>query len=172
LSKEHKARAIRHLKFKVVVVSSSRYHKLSKGEEVQDESGKLAKELIKKYGYELTEKVIIPDDPKLIEEAIRSGLDKVDVVILIGGTGVGLKDYTYEVVKKLVEKELVGFGEIFRFLSYREIGSAAIISRACAGIINGKIVACIPGSKAAVKLALEKLLLPEAGHILLHARKG
>ncbi|MCS7386626.1 MAG: molybdenum cofactor biosynthesis protein MoaB [archaeon GB-1867-005] len=172
MSREHKAKALKDLKFKIVVVSSSRYRRLMKGEEVKDESGELAGKLIKNYGYEITNKVIIPDDPEEIRRSIKNSLNEADVIIFIGGTGVGLKDYTYEVIKEIIEKELEGFGEIFRFLSYREIGSSAIISRACAGIVNGKLLACIPGSKSAVKLALEKLLLPEAGHILLHARKG
>lgn len=172
MSKEHKEKALKEITFKIIVVSSSRYEKKIRGEDVKDESGELAIKMIKQYGYEIKDKIIIPDNPEIISMEIEKAKNEVDAVILIGGTGIGIKDYTYEVTKKKVEREIPGFGEIFRFLSYREIGSSAILSRAYAGIIHGKLIVCIPGSTKAVKLALEKILLPEIGHILFHARKG
>lgn len=172
MSKEHKERALRNVSFKIIVVSSSRYEKKIREEHVKDESGDLAIELIRQCGYKVQGKTIIPDDKDVINLEISKAEKEADVIILIGGTGIGVKDYTYEVVKERVEKEITGFGEIFRFLSYREVGSAAILSRAYAGTLNGKLIVCIPGSKKAVKLAFEKLILPEVGHILLHARKG
>lgn len=172
MSKEHKEKALREITFKIIVVSSSRYEKKLKGERIEDKSGELAIKLIGQYGYRIQSKIIIPDDKDAINSEIDKAEKEADAIILIGGTGIGVEDYTYEVVKEKVEKEITGFGEIFRFLSYREIGSSAILSRAYAGIRHRKLIACIPGSTKAVKLALEKLILPEVGHILLHARKG
>ncbi len=172
MSKEHKAKALKELIFTIIIVSTSRYEKIVKGEEVTDPSGEIALQLIEQFNFKVAEKLIIPDNPEAIRQSIINGLEKADAIVLIGGTGLGSKDYTYEVVKGMVEKEIPGFGELFRFLSYREIGSSAMVSRAYAGIINGKLVACIPGSPNAVKLALSKLLLPEVGHILYHVRKG
>jgi molybdenum cofactor biosynthesis protein B len=95
----------------------------------------------------------------------------VDVLILTGGTGISKRDQTYEAVESLLEKRLDGFGEIFRFLSYQEVGSAAILSRALAGVASGKVIISLPGSKAAVGLAMEKLVLPEIGHMVSQAQK-
>jgi molybdenum cofactor biosynthesis protein B len=115
----------------------------------------------------------VPDDRSLIERSVRRALRsrRVDAVITCGGTGIGPTDVTIETVQPLLEKELHGFGEIFRRLSYEEIGSAAILTRAIAGVSKGKAVFCIPGSPHAVSLAVEKLILPEAGHIIKHARE-
>ncbi len=174
MSKEHKALAERlsEIKFLVTIVSTSRYEKILRGEKIDDESGDLALNLIEKFGFKVVEKKIISDDLGMIENVIDDYIGKVDVILFIGGTGLGVKDYTYEVVRKRVRKEIPGFGELFRFLSYREIGSSAILSRAFAGLVDGKLIVCIPGSVNAVRLALTKLLLPEVKHILLHARKG
>jgi molybdenum cofactor biosynthesis protein B len=95
----------------------------------------------------------------------------VDAVVATGGTGISARDTTYEVVERMVEKKLDGFGEIFRMLSYEEIGSAAIMSRALAGSVGSKFVASLPGSRNAVRLAVEKLLVPELSHIVFELRK-
>jgi len=97
---------------------------------------------------------------------------KVDAIITCGGTGVGPKDLTIEAVRPLLDKEIRGFGEIFRHLSYEEIGSAAVLTNALAGVAGGKAIFCIPGSPQAASLAVEKLILPEAAHILKHTREG
>ena len=96
---------------------------------------------------------------------------KINAVILCGGTGISPSDVTIETVEPILEKTLPGFGEIFRWLSYQEIGSAAILSRALAGTVEGKVIFCIPGSPQAVKLCIEKLILSEAAHIVKHARE-
>jgi molybdenum cofactor biosynthesis protein B len=95
----------------------------------------------------------------------------VDAVVTTGGTGISARDTTYEVVDRMLEKKLDGFGEIFRMLSYEEIGAAAILSRAIAGTVGTKFVACLPGSRNAVRLAMEKLLVPEISHVVFELRK-
>ena len=110
----------------------------------------------------------------LIKRAVQNGLQDptIDAVIVNGGTGISKRDVTIEVIAPLLEKELVGFGEIFRFLSFKEeIGSAAILSRATAGTSMGTVVFAVPGSTGAVKLAMERLILPEIGHIVMELNK-
>jgi molybdenum cofactor biosynthesis protein B len=108
----------------------------------------------------------------VIQKTIREILEspKVDALISTGGTGITPADVTIEAVKPMLEKELPGFGELFRHLTYQELGSAAVMSRAMAGVAKGKAVFCLPGSPHAVKLCLERLILPETAHIVLHAR--
>ncbi|MGB0911927.1 MAG: MogA/MoaB family molybdenum cofactor biosynthesis protein, partial [Nitrospirales bacterium] len=106
---------------------------------------------------------------RLLKEA--AGNDAIEVVIINGGTGVSRRDATFEAVDGLIEKRLDGFGEIFRYLSYKEIGSPAMLSRATAGLYQGKVVFSVPGSKGAVQLAMEELILPEMGHIVGEMRK-
>jgi molybdenum cofactor biosynthesis protein B len=95
----------------------------------------------------------------------------VDAIITTGGTGISARDTTYEVVDRMLEKRLDGFGEIFRMLSYEEVGAAAVLSRAVAGAVGDKLVACLPGSRNAVRLAVEKLLVPEIAHVVFELRK-
>jgi len=158
---EHKKHAIKNIKFAVFVVSDTRNEKT-------DESGKLIKELIEKNGHNVVEYKIIKNDEKEIINALQCN---ADAIVFCGGTGISKKDITIDVVKPLLQKELPGFGEMFRILSMEEIGTAAIMSRATAGIIDGKAVFCIPGSKNAVKTAMEKIILEECGHILWEARR-
>jgi len=168
----HKAEAPEKLSFGIVVVSTSRYNILKKGEKVKDESGDLIEQLISDAGHNVTFRKLIPDDKAHIEESVRHALNSdVDAVIFCGGTGIAPSDITIETVSPFLEKVLPGFGEIFRFLSYSEIGSAAVLSRAIAGVTKGKVFFCIPGSMDAVRLCLEKLILPETAHIVKHARE-
>ena len=108
---------------------------------------------------------VMPDTPERIAEAVRKALLELDGVIINGGTGIAARDSTIEAVRPLIDKELEGFGELFRALSFQEIGSAAFLSRALAGIGGGKIIVALPGSPSACRLALERLLLPELGHM-------
>lgn len=133
--------------------------------EETDTSGKLIRDLLRNAGHEVTYYEIMPDEPKLISAAVLAHRDGLDVIVINGGTGISPRDQTYEAVKWLLDKVLDGFGELFRMLSYQEIGSAAFLSRAIAGISAGKIVVCLPGSTAACRLGMEKLLLPELGHM-------
>jgi len=137
-----------------------------------DESGKILIHILKDCNkcnvvyYE-----IVKDETKEIENFINKVIDDVDVIITNGGTGISKRDVTIETVKKFFEKTLDGFGEIFRYLSYAEIGSGAIMSRATAGVCKGKIIISIPGSPNAVKLALEKIVIPEISHIVWELRR-
>ena len=170
---KHKAEAPKSLCFAVIVCSSSRYQELQLKKRVEDPSGDWITQTLQKHGHSVTFRTVVPDDKFLIEQCVRKALKskRVDAIITCGGTGIGPKDVTIETVQPILEKELHGFGEIFRRLSYEEIGSAAILSRAIAGVSEGKAVFCIPGSPHAVSLAVEKLILPEAGHIIKHAHE-
>ncbi|HHF56527.1 MAG TPA: MogA/MoaB family molybdenum cofactor biosynthesis protein [Thermoplasmatales archaeon] len=163
---EHKKHAIQNISFALITVSDSR-------NEATDESGALIKEMAGKEGHSITEYRIIKNDRKEIEDVVKELLDRrdVDAILFCGGTGISSKDITVDTVKPFLEKELPGFGEMFRMLSMQEIGTAAMLSRAIAGIARRKAIFCIPGSKNAVKLAMEKIILEECGHILWEARK-
>ena len=169
----HKEKAPKRLKFYIAVVSTSRYKLKKEGKPVNDVSGHLMQRYLAEAGQELVARKIIPDDKKAIEEAINEAFSlDADVIVLSGGTGISPDDITIEVVEPLLEKKLPGFGELFRFLSYKEIGPSAMMSRCIAGTRRGKAIFCIPGSPDAVKLAFEKLILPEIGHIIAMARGG
>ena len=132
-----------------------------------DESGKLAQALVQAAGHEITHYGILKDEPDQVSATVSKLLDEhvARVVITTGGTGIAARDSTYEAVSRLIEKRIDGFGELFRALSYREIGSAAMLSRAVAGTARSGFVFALPGSKAAVRLGLEQLILPELTHI-------
>lgn len=138
-----------------------------------DQSGRIAKELISQNGHQVLAYKIIRNDKSQIQTTIREILQnqKVNALLTIGGTGISNRDLTVESISHLFNKEIEGFGELFRSLSYQQIGEAAMISRATAGTIDGKIVFCLPGSKNAVKLALNKLILPGLGHLLKEANR-
>ncbi len=173
VTRRHREKAPTRLGFAVIVCSTSRYQKLMAGEKVEDKSGDLIAGLLEQHGHTVIFRRVIPDDKSVIEKSLKEALrlQNVDAVILCGGTGISPTDVTIETVKPLLKKELHGFGEIFRWLSYEAISSAAVMSRAVAGVVEGKAVFCIPGSPQAVRLCLEKLILPEVGHIVFHARE-
>jgi len=152
--------------FGILIVSDTRNEKT-------DESGKKAKELICHDGHQVTDYKIIRNDRDLVLTSVNEMLktSKTNVIVTIGGTGISKRDLTAETVSKLFSKRIQGFGELFRNLSYKEIGEAAMISSTTAGIVNGKIIFCLPGSKNAVKLALNKLILPGLGHIIKEANR-
>jgi len=168
----HKEEAPKKLGFAVIVVSTSRFHDFEAGKLFWDESGDLIVETLTAHEHSVFIRDLIPDDSRLIEASVKKALQsqKVDAVITCGGTGINPSDVTIETVEPLLDKQLLGFGELFRSLSYEEIGSSAVMTRAIAGVVEGKAVFCLPGSPQAVKLCLERLILPEAGHIILHAR--
>ena len=161
----HRLKAPKSLRYAVFVVSSSRYEAVVHGKSYSDETGDIAVDLIKRSGNEVTTREIVPDEREAISSKVKQSAGRVDVVLLCGGTGLHPKDLTPEVVRPLFEKEIQGFGELFRGLSYREVGPAAMLSRASAGMIHGTAVFCLPGSPKGVELALKELILPEAGHI-------
>ena len=172
-AKKHKATAPKKLNFSVFVCSSSRYEAIEKGETVSDISGDLLEALLEKARHRVLCKKIIADDRSMIEEAVKSVLrsTEVDVAIFCGGTGIAPKDVTIETVSPFFDKTLPGFGEIFRRLSFDRVGSAALMSRAVAGVAKQKVLFCVPGSPDAVKVSVETLILPEAPHIVRHARE-
>jgi molybdenum cofactor biosynthesis protein B len=139
-----------------------------------DYSGQFIQELLKTQGYTVVDYTIVKDDYDGIRQLLRQAASQrnVDVVLLSGGTGIAPRDMTYEAVRSLLNKEMPGFGELFRHMSYIEdIGSAAILSRAIAGTISSMAVFSMPGSQAAVKLAMEKIIIPELPHILREIHK-
>src|SRR5271157_76416 len=171
-SKKHKAKAPSKLKYGIFICSTSRYNQTKKGEKIQDPSGDLIESALRKAGQVALFRKIISDDPDMITQGVKEILrKKVDAAIFCGGTGITPSDVTIETVAPFLEKTVPGFGEIFRRLSYDEIGSAAILSRAIAGVAKGKVIFCIPGSPNAVHLCLSKLILPEAAHLVKHARE-
>jgi molybdopterin adenylyltransferase len=138
-----------------------------------DTGGNVIVDLMKEAGHEIPRREIVKDDAPRIEVILQELLSdaNVDAVITTGGTGISARDTTYEVVSRVIDKKLEGFGEVFRMLSYEEIGAAAILSRALAGAAGSKFVACLPGSTNAVRLATEKLLVPEISHVVFELRK-
>lgn len=164
---EHKKEAPRVVNCMVVTISDTR-------DPETDKSGKLIKQFLEDAGHKIVKYEIVADEEDAIKDVLIRGTkeDEVDVVITNGGTGIAKRDVTIETVQKLIEKEISGFGELFRMLSYTEdIGSAAIMSRAIAGVKNNRAILSIPGSSGAVKLAMDKLIIPELGHIVRELRK-
>ena len=162
----HKKETPKHLKVAVLSVSTTR--KLE-----EDKSGAWIKKQAKKEGHEVVIHQVVTDDTTAIRELLTHVTDRIgpDAVILTGGTGLAPKDVTIEAVRPLFAKELTAFGPIFAQLSFEEIDSAAIMSRATAGIIGATAVFCIPGSLKACKLACNALIFPELGHILKHIKE-
>ncbi|MGZ4160013.1 MAG: MogA/MoaB family molybdenum cofactor biosynthesis protein [Neobacillus sp.] len=166
-SQEHKKEAPKTVNCKVITVSDTRNQET-------DKSGRLMIDLLEAEGHKVVDYVIVQDETIPIQSEIKKGCDRedIDVILTNGGTGIAKRDVTIESVQSLLEKEIVGFGEIFRMLSYQEdIGSAAILSRAIAGVVKNKAVFSTPGSSGAVKLAMNKLILPEIGHVVRELKK-
>jgi molybdenum cofactor biosynthesis protein B len=138
-----------------------------------DESGRTICDLLWAEGHQVNGRKVVRDDPDQVREAIEAQLADADVQVILttGGTGITSRDTTYEAISGLLEKRLDGFGELFRMLSYREIGSAAMLSRAIGGLAKGKVVLSLPGSEPAVRLAMTKLILPELGHLVREASR-
>jgi molybdenum cofactor biosynthesis protein B len=141
--------------------------------ETTDDSGRRIMELVIGDGHQVVSYRITREDPELIEPILRELIARpdVDVVLSNGGTGIGRRDNTLGAVERLIERPLPGFGELFRMLSFEQIGSGAMLSRAIAGLAGGKIVFAMPGSPKAVELAMTKLILPELRHLLHELRR-
>jgi molybdenum cofactor biosynthesis protein B len=136
-----------------------------------DSSGAAIAEALSGAGHTVVSRHIVRDDPRQVRDLLRSAASDVPVVITTGGTGITSRDSTYEAMVSLLDKRLDGFGELFRMLSYEQIGSAAMLSRACAGTIGTAAVFALPGAQRAVELAMEKLILPEIGHVVRELRR-
>jgi molybdenum cofactor biosynthesis protein B len=163
---EHKALGPRSVRCFVLTVSDTRTDET-------DTSGRSIAELLTRAGHVVTGRTIVKDDPELVRDAIRRQLASagVQVIITTGGTGITSRDSTYEAVTAMLDKQLDGFGELFRMLSYEQIGPAAMMSRACAGLAAGRIIISLPGSEAAARLAMERLVVPELGHLVQQASR-
>lgn len=149
------------INFAVVTVSDTRTPET-------DKSGQLIQQLLRDAGYSIEAYTIVKDEPVLIQAQIDSFSKStiINVIIFSGGTGIAPRDTTYDAIEGMLEKTLPGFGEIFRYLSYQEIGSRAIASRAVAGVYKQKLIFSVPGSSNAVRLGMEKLILPELAHLV------
>ncbi len=143
-------------------------------EPATDRSGQVARRLISAAGHAVLDYRIVPDEPEQIRGVVVEwlGRDDLDAVVVSGGTGISPRDRTVEALAALVDQRLDGFSEIFRLLSYEQVGSAAMLSRTLGGVAHAKPLFVLPGSPQAVELALERLILPELGHILAELRKG
>jgi len=159
--KEHKHHAPKSVGCMVITCSDTRTVET-------DTSGQLIQKLLKEQGHTIAAYHLVRDEPAEIKARIAQGItnDAVQAIIINGGTGISRRDSTFEAVDAMLEKRLDGFGEVFRYLTYQDIGSPAIMSRATAGIINGRILFSTPGSENAVRLAMGKLILPELGHLV------
>ncbi len=171
----HKKEAKKFCSFAIITISSSRYEKYGNPispEDAEDISGKNMKDLLEAAGHKISFYKLVSDDKKSIADAVLTALDSsADIIITSGGTGLAPKDITIESVTPLFEKEISGFGELFRYKSIEDIGTSVILTRAVAGVIKGKAVFCLPGSPNAVKLAISEIIIPEAGHIVRHVRE-
>jgi molybdenum cofactor biosynthesis protein B len=158
---EHKARAPQSVRCFIVTVSDTRT-------ETTDASGRAIADLLTAAGHVVAGRAIVKDEAEQVRGTLERQLASADVqaIITTGGTGITARDSTYEVVTGLLQKRLDGFGELFRMLSFEQIGPAAMMSRACAGLVAGHIVISLPGSEAAVRLAMERLVIPELGHLV------
>lgn len=163
---KHRESAPERVRVAVLTISDTRTPETDTG-------GDVIEELMRAAGHEVVRRGIVRDEPARIRTELVDLLASpdVDAVVTTGGTGISARDTTYEVVDRMLDKKLDGFGEIFRVLSYEEIGAAAVLSRAVAGAVGTKLVACLPGSRNAVRLAVEKLLVPEIAHIVFELKK-
>ena len=157
---QHRHAAPKQVATAVITVSDTRTLE-------DDTGGALVVELLEGHGHRVAAREIVKDEPEAIAGALRAALaqEEARAVILTGGTGVAPRDVTPDTVEPLLDRVISGFGELFRMLSYEEIGSAALLSRALAGIVSGRVVFVLPGSRGAVRLGMEKLILPELGHL-------
>ena len=163
---EHRSTAPQSLRCAVITVSDTRTLETDTG-------GQAVIERLTAAGHQVTAREIIPDEQQRMSELLRqlTAPGDVDAVLLTGGTGLSSRDQTYETVTALLTKALPGYGELFRMLSFQEIGPAAMLSRATGGLIGKTVVLTMPGSPAGVRLAMEKLIVPELGHLVREARR-
>jgi molybdenum cofactor biosynthesis protein B len=166
-TKTHKAGAPKKVNIAIITVSSTR-------SVTNDKSGRWIGKRAKKEGHEVVEHRVVPDDVETITQTVQEIVEKgeAQVVLLTGGTGISGKDVTIEAVRPLFTKELTAFGPLFAQLSFEQIDSAALLSRATAGLIEETVLFCMPGSLKACKLACKALIFPELGHIVKHVREG
>jgi molybdenum cofactor biosynthesis protein B len=161
---DHRKAAVTGVRCAVLTISDTRAHEA-------DVSGRAIVELLEGAGHVVAKRQILRDEPADVRDAVLSNVGGVDAIITTGGTGITSRDSTYESVVGILEKHLDGFGELFRMLSYEEIGSAAMMTRATAGVARGTAIFLLPGSEHAVRLGMTKLILPELGHVVRELRR-
>jgi molybdenum cofactor biosynthesis protein B len=163
---EHKARAPVSVPCYVLTVSDTRTQD-------NDTSGRAIRDLLENAGHRITGQAIVKDEPELVTIFVRAQLadSQTRVILTTGGTGITSRDGTFEAIDRLLDKRLEGFGELFRTLSFQEIGSSAMMSRATAGTVGRKAIFALPGSENAVRLAMTRLILPELGHVVQQLNK-
>lgn len=163
---QHRTAASRSLSIGVITISDTRTW-------ADDTGGALIVELLESAGHRVAHRSIVPDDQQQIVDAVLEYASKppIDAVITTGGTGIARRDITFEAVRSVLDREIVGFGELFRMLSWDEIGSAAMLSRAIAGVIGEMAIFALPGSRNAIRLAMTRLILPEIEHVVFEIRK-
>jgi len=163
---EHKHQSPKNINCSVIIVSDSRT-------EQDDESGKYIMQILKKQGHEVLSYALLKNDADAILNRVNEllGEEKLQVIITSGGTGISCRDVTVETISPIFGKNINGFGELFRFLTYQQIHTGSIMSRATAGVTRGKVIICLPGSLGAVSLAMEKIILPEIGHMVREAQR-
>ncbi len=172
-SAKHKAEAPKTLNYAVITCSTSRYKEFVETGKAEDPSGDIIAKILRDNGQRVTLRRLASDDKPMIQQTVSKALKsrKTDAVITTGGTGISPTDVTIEAIQPLLDKEIPGFGQLFRTISYQKIGSPAVLTRALAGVAKGKPIFCLPGSPQSVSLALETLILPEAAHIFKHAHE-
>jgi len=162
---EHKHISPQNVNCAVIIVSDSRTEKT-------DESGKLLIKRLQDAGHSVASFALLKNDPDAIRTKLNEIVDQdIQFIITSGGTGASSRDLTIETITPMLDKKLDGFGELFRYLTFQEIGTGSILSRAMAGTFRGKVIICLPGSINAVRLALEKIILPEMGHMVREASR-
>jgi molybdenum cofactor biosynthesis protein B len=161
---EHRSSAPASVRVALVTVSDTRT-------EDTDTAGRAARAMITAAGHELVDYRILRDEPTQVRAHVDELCGRVDAIVTAGGTGISARDRTFEALSAMIERALPGFGELFRVLSFEQIGAAAMLSRATAGLYRGIAIFACPGSEAAVTLALDKLILPELGHVVREARR-
>lgn len=163
---EHRAASPPSVRCAVLTISDTRTLETDTG-------GSTIVTMLEAHGHVVVSRAIVRDEEQAVQRwvQVQRSRDDVEVIITTGGTGLARRDQTYEAIERMLDKPIPGFGELFRMLSYQEIGPAAMLSRACAGISQCRVVVALPGSVNAVRLAMDKLILPEIGHLVREARK-
>ena len=169
----HKEHAPSSASVFIITCSTSKAEQQQKQLPVEDPSGDQIEKLMREAGHTISGRVLISDSVVLLRTTVKRALwSSADTIVITGGTGVTPSDVTIEAVVPLLEKQMPGFGELLRKISYEKIGSAAMMSRATAGVVKGKAVFCLPGSPDGVTTAVTRLIIPELGHVLSMARQG
>jgi len=175
---QHKKNTHGPYNFFLVTISTSRAEKyggdgtVTNPEDADDMSGQVMRDIITQNGHHVVKYSLISDEVNEIQDAVRSAIDTdADIIITSGGTGLASRDITIESITPMLDKEMPGFGELFRHKSIRQIGASVILTRAIAGVIKNKAIFCLPGSPNAVRLALDEIIISEAGHIVKHTKE-